>query len=127
MDERDYEVGYGKPPVSTRFQKGHKGHPRRPKPAPTLSEQLDAILEEKVMVTENGRSRRIAKEDVFLRQLVNRGIAGNRHSEGLLYHYLVERQRRPGRADTRETDEFLMAELLKSMRGNREESADEPF
>ena len=28
--ERDYEVGYGKPPRHTRFQKGQSGNPTRP-------------------------------------------------------------------------------------------------
>ena len=30
--KRDYEIGYGKPPVARRFQKGQSGNPRGPHP-----------------------------------------------------------------------------------------------
>lgn len=116
MAERDYEVGYGKPPVSTRFQKGHKGHkavgPKKPK---SLSAQLDAILAEKMNVNENGKAHRMAKEDVFLRQLVNRALAGERQATSAVLKFLIERQQRPGPEGTRATDEFLIAELQKML------------
>ncbi len=120
MAERDYEIGYGKPPVSTRFQKGHKGHnavgPRKLK---SLSAQLDAILAEKMNVNENGKPQRMAKEDVFLRQLVNRALAGERQATSAMLKFLIERQQRPGPEGTRATDEFLVAELIRMIgRGN---------
>ncbi len=114
MAERDYEVGYGKPPVSTRFQKGHKGHkavgPKKPK---SLSAQLDAILAEKMNVNENGKALRMAKEDVFLRQLVNRALAGERQATSAMLKFLIERQQRPGPEGTRATDDFLVSELMR--------------
>ena len=116
MAERDYEVGYGKPPVSTRFQKGHKGHkavgPKKPK---SLSAQLDAILAEKMNVNENGKPQRMTKEDVFLRQLVNRALASERQATSAVLKFLIERQQRPGPEGTRATDEFLIAELQKML------------
>ena len=121
MDERDYKVGYGKPPVSTRFQKGHKGHkavgPRKPK---SLSAQLDAILAEKMNVNENGKAQRMAKEDVFLRQLINRALGGERQATSAVLKFLVERQQRPGPEGTRATDDFLVTELLKMISSNQE-------
>ena len=121
MDERAYEVGYGKPPVSTRFQKGHKGHspigPRKPK---SLSAQLDAILAEKMNVNENGKAQRMAKEDVFLRQLVNRALGGERQATSAVLKFLIERQQRPGPEGTRATDDFLVTELLKMISSNQE-------
>ena len=116
MAERDYEVGYGKPPVSTRFQKGHKGHkavgPKKPK---SLSAQLDAILAEKMTVNENGKTQRMTKEDVFLRQLVNGALARERQATSAILKFLDERQQRPGPEGTRATDEFLIAELQKML------------
>lgn len=124
MDERDYEVGYGKPPVSTRFQKGHKGHKSvGPKKSKSLSDQLDRILAEKMNVNENGKPQRMAKEDVFLRQLVNRALGGERQATSAVLKFLVERQQRPGPEGTRATDEFLIAELQK-MLGNDNGSDD---
>ena len=127
MAERDYEVGYGKPPVSTRFQKGHKGHkavgPRKPK---SLSAQLDAILAEKMNVNENGKAQRMAKEDVFLRQLVNRALAGERQATSAMLKFLIERQQRPGPEGTRATDDFLIAELMRMVTPDNGGQDDDP-
>lgn len=127
MDERDYEVGYGKPPVSTRFQKGHKGHkavgPRKPK---SLSAQLDAILAEKLTVSENGKAQRMAREDVFLRQLVNRALAGERQATSAMLKFLIDRQQRPGPEDTRATDDFLIAELMEMIKPDNGGQVDDP-
>ena len=127
MDERDYEVGYGKPPVSTRFQKGHKGHKSvGPKKIKSLSAQLDAILAEKMNVNENGKAQRMTKEDVFLRQLVNRALAGERQATSALLKFLIERQQRPGPEGTRATDDFLVAELLKMLSSGNGSDANVP-
>lgn len=63
-----YEVGYGKPPVATRFRKGVSGNPRgRPKGArnrrPALNEERlkDIILDEAyrmISVRDGGREER---------------------------------------------------------------------
>ena len=47
MEKRDYAVGYGKPPVQTRFQKGQSGNPggRRKKPAP-FEQRLRGAIEQ---------------------------------------------------------------------------------
>ena len=45
--ERDYEVGYGKPPRHTRFTKGQSGNPRgRPPGAKNLKTLLSEALNE---------------------------------------------------------------------------------
>ena len=56
-DERDYEVGYGKPPRHTRFVKGQSGNPRgRPPGAKNLKTLLNKALNELVVVTEQWRA-----------------------------------------------------------------------
>lgn len=111
-DDRPYKVGYGKPPVHTRFQKGSSGFKgRRHKARATLTDLLDGILEEKVSVTDGGRAQRLTKEEIFLRQLVSRAIAGDRLCSKMLMNYIERRADRPDPAKAKATEDFLMAEL----------------
>ena len=75
--EGDYEVGYKKPPVHTRFQKGQSGNPRgRPRGSKNLSTLLIEALDKLVVVTENGKRRKIAKRELGIAQLVNKFAMG---------------------------------------------------
>jgi Family of unknown function (DUF5681) len=72
-DERDYEVGYGKPPRHTRFEPGRSGNPRgRPPGAKNMKTLLSKALNELVIVTEDGGRRKVSKREAIVTQLVNR-------------------------------------------------------
>jgi Family of unknown function (DUF5681) len=72
-DERDYEVGYGKPPRHTRFEPGRSGNPRgRPPGAKNMKTLLTQALNELVVVTELGGRRKVSKREAIVTQLVNR-------------------------------------------------------
>lgn len=76
--EPTYEVGYGKPPQRTRFRPGQSGNRNgRPKKLPTLPEALTKTLNERVVVTENGRQKTITKLEAVFKQLVNRAAGGD--------------------------------------------------
>jgi hypothetical protein len=67
-----YAVGYGRPPKATRFKKGESGNPKgRPKGSRPVGAILQEILEQRIAVTENGRTRRIPALEVMLRCLAN--------------------------------------------------------
>jgi hypothetical protein len=75
---RDYEVGYGKPPVHTRFQKGQSGNPKgRPRGRKNLSSLLNEALNGWVIVVENGRRKKITKREAIITQLVNKSAAAD--------------------------------------------------
>src|ERR1700732_5340008 len=60
--ERDYEVGYRKPPGHTRFTKGRSGNPRGRSPgAKNLKTLLSEALNACVIVSDNGGRRKITK------------------------------------------------------------------
>ena len=72
-DERDYEVGYGKPPRHTRVVKGQSGNPRgRPPGAKNMKTLLTKALNELVVVTDQGGRRKVSKREAIVTQLVNR-------------------------------------------------------
>ncbi len=66
----DYEVGYGKPPISTRFKPGKSGNTDgRKKGSQNISTLIRKALEEKVVVNTGGKRRSISKmEAAFLQQ-----------------------------------------------------------
>lgn len=74
MDEdAEYEVGYGKPPVATRFRKGHSGNPKsRPKRARGVRALLETALAQQITITEGGRKSRISKSASLVLSLIRR-------------------------------------------------------
>ena len=73
-----YEVGYGKPPKNTQFQKGISGNPTgRPKKAPDFYEILMKESRSFIPINENGQRRRISKLEGIAKQLHNKALTGN--------------------------------------------------
>src|SRR3954466_6434232 len=74
----DYEVGYGKPPLHTRFQKGRSGNPKgRPRGKKNMSTLLSAALDAWIIVVENGRRKKITKREAIVTQLVNKSASAD--------------------------------------------------
>jgi hypothetical protein len=73
-----YEVGYGKPPKDTRFQKGSSGNPKgRPKKAADFHSIFMKESESLMTINDNGQRRRISKLEGIAKQLHNKALTGN--------------------------------------------------
>jgi hypothetical protein len=114
MSKPDYKVGYGKPPLHSRFKPGESGYVGgRKKGKKSPSETLDNILAEFMTVSEAGKSKRMTKQEVFLRQLVAHAIASDRQAVKLMLDYLNKRQEQPDDKASSNTDDFLLGELTR--------------
>jgi Family of unknown function (DUF5681) len=69
--DRAYAVGYGRPPVESRFQPGSSGNPRgRGKGSKNLKTLIRKAMTASISIQEGTKTRRVSKiEGVVLRQL----------------------------------------------------------
>ena len=82
-------TGYRRPPRETQFRKGRSGNPNgRPKSSRSLATLMGEALNEAVVINENGRRRTITKGEAIIKQLVNRGAAGDARSIQLLLGHI---------------------------------------
>jgi hypothetical protein len=69
---RDGKVGYGRPPIATRFKPGGVGNPKgRPKKTKTVGQIIQAAMMTRVAVEENSRTKFITAQEVIIRNLVH--------------------------------------------------------
>src|SRR3984893_9200519 len=124
--ERDYEVGYAKPPRHTRFELGRSGNPRgRPGGSKNLSTLLSEALKEPVIGVEKSRRRKIAKRQAIITQLVNRSAKADLKAIQILLTMLrdIEARADPGSADPApftEADQQIIQRIRARLRGEKE-------
>src|SRR5271157_5747754 len=81
ISEMDYEVGYGKPPRHTRFKQGETSANPNGRPRKNLAASLAEGLNKKVVITENGRRRKIPVRDHLAADQQIRNGRSARHGE----------------------------------------------
>jgi hypothetical protein len=113
-----YEIGYGKPPRHTRFEKGRSGNPRgRPKSSKNLATLLAAALDQRIPVSENGRRKMITKREAIIAQLVNKSASADLKAMAMLIGLLQQVERRAEAAPAEpkplaEADQRVLQTLL---------------
>jgi hypothetical protein len=79
--QSNYDVGYKKPPVSARFQKGSNNNPAgRTKEHRAHFDPgviLQTIESETVLIRINGKKKRMSKAEIDFRQLFGRAVKGD--------------------------------------------------
>ena len=100
----DYEVGFGKPPAGTRFQKGQSGNPKgRPKGTLNMATVLARTLREKVVINENGQRKVITKLEAAVKQLVNKAASGDLRALRHLADLVASAEERAAQAPAADT------------------------
>lgn len=76
--ENNYEVGYCKAPKGSQFKPGQSGNPKgRPRGTFNSDDLLKKILNEKIIVKQGGRERKISKKKAIFLQAVNKAVNGD--------------------------------------------------
>jgi len=79
-DTTSYAVGYGKPPVATRFKPKHSGNPAGRKKKAVIEDArttVEDFFDETVKVREGGRTRRLTKMEATLNILRINALKGS--------------------------------------------------
>lgn len=101
----EYDVGYGKPPLDTRFRPGQSGNPRgrpkgsknRPKPPALHEERLKSIVLEEayraISVKDANRQVTIPMAQAVIRSLAVNAAKGNQRAQRLFTELLATTER----------------------------------
>src|SRR6516165_10463651 len=127
VSDHGYAVGYGKPPVTSRFRPGQTGNARgRPKGHKNLKTLIRQAMTARISVQEGTSNRQVSKiEGVVLRQLQN-ALKGNDRSAmavirmALQLGFLDDVADGPQADDALSpTDERILKELMTRREGKR--------
>lgn len=84
-NDRDYRVGWGRPPLSARWQKGQSGNLRgRPRHQKNASTILKEILARTIEVRDRGQVRRITVLEAVMLKIVEDALKGDTKSAAFL-------------------------------------------
>jgi hypothetical protein len=74
----DYEVGYGKPPLHSRFTKGQSGNPAGRAPGvPNTRGLIEKEGAEPITITENGIQKVVTKLEAAIKSLYQKALKGD--------------------------------------------------
>lgn len=79
-DERDepgYEIGYGRPPKHSRFQKGNRHGRGRRRGSRNLKTIVEEVTHETVPAQINGKTKKISRLELGVRQLAHKASGGD--------------------------------------------------
>lgn len=114
-DNKNYEVGYKRPPKEYRFKKGKSGNPKgRPKVHKTFLEDLQEESEELITIMQNGKTIKATKQRIFIKKLFNSALTGDKTAIRQLSELL---SKNPSKAkeltkELSETDEKILKEFI---------------
>src|SRR6476620_3742801 len=75
---RSYGVGYGRPPVNTRFKSGQSGNSRgRPKGRKKMGDLIQDALSKRISIREGDTVRKISRREAIIRALISKAMKGD--------------------------------------------------
>ncbi|MBZ9873179.1 DUF5681 domain-containing protein [Mesorhizobium sp. BR1-1-9] len=114
----EYDVGYGKPPVNSRFEKGRSGNPNgRPKGKKNVNTMLRDAFFAPIQIQQNGKTTAVTALEAIILKLRNNAIGGDYRSAVQALQLAArsveqEESGQPG-AETSPLGEQTMIELMR--------------
>jgi len=91
------EKGYKRAPKAHQFKSGQSGNPRgRPKGTRNLSTDLAEISSRRVSIRENGKERRISRQEAILLSLYTKALHGDVRAAMSIINMLMKLQPQTG-------------------------------
>jgi hypothetical protein len=117
MSENE-KAGPKRPPKAYQFKPGQSGNPRgRPKGTRNLGTDLADILGRRVSVREDGKERRISRQEALLLSLYNKALHGDVRAATAIINMLsklaLASTEPPEAASLSESDERILADFLR--------------
>jgi hypothetical protein len=118
-DDEIYEIGYGKPPKGTRFRAGVSGNPAgRPAGSCNAKTLAERVLNEEVVINENGRRKRVTKKEATFKQLANKSASGDLNATRLLLPIMSaidDKADESPQVDLDEADQKVLQRVLRKL------------
>ena len=90
-NNKDYEVGYGKPPKNTQFKKGESGNSKgRPSKTKNTLTILTSELDKTVVLKENVKEVKLTKRQAMLRHMFNKAVQGDSKAMFFVFNQLLQ-------------------------------------
>jgi hypothetical protein len=120
MAKNNYEVGYGRPPKDTQFKKGQSGNPAgRPKGTRNFKTDLEEELQERVRITEGGKSEEVSKQRALVKRTFEKGINGDMLAVAMIAQWVMQHlgisEGTPEAEDLKQDDKAIIDGFLKSI------------
>lgn len=116
-------VGYGRPPVSSRWKRGQSGNPKgRKKSAKTVAQSIEETLARRLTIEENGRPVTLTLQEIVLRKLAYAAARGDMNAIKTLFalkdrfHDSSETKLDPAELDP--NDQAIIAGYLEKLKGS---------
>lgn len=91
MENDDYEVGYGRPPAHSQFKKGQSGNPKgRPRGTRNFKTDLEDELQERVRITEGGKSEEVSKQCAIIKRTVEKALKGDMRAATMVGQWVIQ-------------------------------------
>ncbi len=132
QDTGDAAVGYRRPPVSTRFQKGQSGNPNgRPRGTLNVATALSKAMREKVIINENGKRKVVSKLEASSKQIVNQAASGKIQAARYLFDLALQIEKNDNQLPNpdgaiSEVDHEVIQGLLNRFQPQQPESEPQP-